>query len=88
PVVVTSTLPEASSVSRSPALNTALAAVGTQTPPEQFIFWVAAVEIVTSACATVESVMSAASDANAVLEEDMETLGNMMTPNLAGLSSL
>jgi hypothetical protein len=51
PLVVTVTLPDASMVSRSPALRTALAAVGAQTPPEQLTFWVVSEEIVNAACA-------------------------------------
>ena len=38
PVVVTSTLPEASRFSRSVTFSTASVAVGAQTPPEQFMF--------------------------------------------------
>src|ERR1700733_6826163 len=51
PVVVTSTLPEASRVSRSPALSSALLAVGEQMPFAQDIFCVASDEIVTLAIA-------------------------------------
>ena len=48
--VFTVTLPLPSIVVRSPAFNTAFAAVGVQTPEAQLMFWVAAEEIVTAAC--------------------------------------
>src|SRR3984885_5960145 len=51
PVVVTSTLPAASKLSRSPTFSTAFLAVGAHTPFEQLIFCVAADEMVTSASA-------------------------------------
>src|SRR2546430_2549308 len=59
PVVVTETLPDASSVSRSPALSTASFAVGAQTPPEQLMFCVVCDEIATAAWALVVANMDA-----------------------------
>jgi hypothetical protein len=49
PVVVTIRFPDARSFSRSVTFRFAMLAVGEHTPPEQFMFCVAAVEIVTAA---------------------------------------
>jgi hypothetical protein len=59
PLVVTATLPEANMFSRSPALSTAFVAVGVQVPPAQFMFCVAAVEIVTAALADADAKIAA-----------------------------
>jgi len=69
-VVVTSTLPEASRFSRSPAFSTALAAVGVQMPETQLMLDVAAEEMVTAACAA-DAMHSAASTPAVAAREDM-----------------
>src|SRR5277367_5937844 len=68
PVVVTMTLPDASSVSRSPALRTAFLAVGSQTPPEHIMFAVWSEEMVTEAIAVVEAIVAQSAQVAIVAE--------------------